>query len=347
MRHIITVTIFLIIIASCTATVAYRMLHHPKQNKERPTVIIGHPKLITIQNSVHTTGTIKATHGIDLTTKDNGIISKIYFHSGDTVNSGDVILELDTSAEKAALNQSKIELALKKSIYLRAIKVYNEHFISAQDFEKTKEEYLYAQASVKRAQSTLNDKLIIAPFSGKLGVFNFQIGDYVNFGQSIVSLTDVTKLYVDLFIPESYIKQVKPGNIVLLNTEYTPTTSIHGTISTLDSVLDKKTHMLRCRTLINNKDKKIVPGSFANATIYFGNEQTNLTVPQTAINYTDTKDYIYTVKNGKAYQQPVELGKQIKQSIVIKNGLKNSDWIIAVGANKVHNGSLVNAKSST
>jgi membrane fusion protein (multidrug efflux system) len=340
---VITISFFLLVFGW---VVYHQATEKPNFAMANPTVSAAFVMEEEVRSSISAVGTLQAYQGVNLTAKDSAVITHIYFPSNASIDAGSVVMEQDTAVKTAVLKQARVELTLAESNYQRAANLYKKHYMSQQSFDETKEKYLYAQATHNKAKAELNQRMIVSPFSGKLGLIKVQAGDYVTQGDSLVTLTNLNQLYVDFFISERYINQVKKGDVVQIKSAIDSNRIITARVDVLENVINKDTYMLRVRAKINNEDHFLKPGGFVNVTVYFGRQKKLFTVPQTAIRYANTGNYVYKIVNDTVHQTPVTLGSQIGEMIVVLSGLKQGDQVVSIGVNKVHDGQTVNLSES-
>jgi membrane fusion protein (multidrug efflux system) len=293
------------------------------------------------QASLKAVGTLYAEQGVNLTAQADAVITNIYFPSSAMVKKGDVILKQESNTEQAAVKQTEVELNLAKANYERGEPLFKKFYLSKQEFEELQEKYFYADATYHKAKAELDKRIVIAPFDGKLGIFPVQVGDYVTKGQFLVALTNLDELYVDFFVPEKYINVLKEGDVIELTTAIDSSKVFNGKISLLNTVINNQTYMLKVRATLDNKNHLLRPGGFANVVVYYGPKKNVLTIPQTAIVYSNKGNYVYKLKDNQVYTNKVTLGEQIGQLIIVESGLHQGDIVVSAGTNKLHDGMRV------
>ena len=334
------VLIILLIFLAIFAWIVYHQAsRRPLMKPPIPTVAVSAVQQQRIQNQVTSVGTLATYQGIDLVAQEDAVVRRIYFLSDDVVKAGDVILEQDTTIQSAVVKQTQAELTLAAANYERGIGLYKRHYLSQQEFEQLEEKYLYAKAMYNQSEAELDQRIIKAPFSGQLGIFDVQEGDYARKGTVFVTLTNLDQLSLDFFISEKYINQVQKGDKIQITSAMDPDKIFTAKIQVLDTVISGQTYMLRIQAMINNKAHLLKPGGFVNITLFYGAQKNVLTVPQTAILYSNKGNYVYTVTDNTAHKTAVVLGEQVGQSIIVKTGLKAGDIIVSAGTNKLHDGS--------
>lgn len=158
--------------------------------------------------------------GIAVKPEISGRITKIYFKSGDSVTIGAPLIEINPDLIRAQLADAQAQSQLTKLQFGRFAELYKTHDVSKDDYDKAQANYVSAQAKVENMQAQLRQTNIVAPFSGKLGLCQINLGDYVNAGQTVlVNLQSLDPLRVDFSIPETYLSKVAIGQTVLLHSD--------------------------------------------------------------------------------------------------------------------------------
>ena len=185
---------------------------------------------------------------------------------------------------------------------------------------------------------------VTAPFSGKLGLRQVSLGQFVPKGTVIVSLQAIDPVLVDFSLPETYLSQVKVGDDVSVTTSTFPNQIFTGKIIALNSALDAATRTLQMRAQLPNKNKLLIPGMFADIQVIVPSTKNVLTVPQMAIQYSPFGNTVFVVQNGKAVQRYVTVGEQRGADMEITRGLSDDETVVSVGGNKLQNGTAVITK---
>ena len=313
-----------------------------KPTKIPPTFV----EAITVNGSTHqeqlvATGSLISIPGIVVKPEISGRITKIYFKSGDTVATGAPLIEINTDIIRAQLADAMAQSSLAKAQFERATELYKTKDVSKDAFERAKANIVSAQAKVENMRAQLRQANIVAPFAGKLGLSQVSVGDYVNAGQSIVNLQSMDPLSVDFSIPENYLSKVATGQTVLLRTDAYPKEIFTGKVEAIESMINQKNRTLSIRASVPNKDGKLLPGTFVETTLQLGKQQQLIMVPQTAVVYAPSGNYVFKIVNGKAQKTPVIIGERDSNNIIIKSGINLGETIITAGQLKIGDSSPV------
>jgi membrane fusion protein, multidrug efflux system len=293
------------------------------------------------QQTISATGTLSASKGITVKAEAQGRLKKIFFQSGQMIKKGEPLVEINPDILKAQLEQTQAQLHLSQLDYNRNLKLYKQHFVSKADLDKSKASLDGYKAQIQEFLAKLDQTLIRAPFTGKLGLKQVSIGDYLNLGQAIVDLQALDPIRVDFSVPQTYLTKLNLGDKIAIQSEAIDG-KFTGSVYAFNSIVDQSTRMLNLRANVPNKENKLVPGTFVEVTLFLGQPQNVIIAPQTAIVYDPDGNYVYKLENHKAVKANVILGQKLPNNeIIIQSGLQDGDNIISGGQTKLHDGSPV------
>jgi membrane fusion protein (multidrug efflux system) len=298
-------------------------------------------KLESWQTTINAIGTLSANQSIDVTSEVDGRITSIYFRSGDYVKTGTPLVQLNPEVLKAKLAAAQAKALLSQANYTRALELFKRHVFAQQDLDTALSTYRSDQANVASTQAQLDQTLIRAPFAGHLGLRMVDMGDYVKAGNKITSLNAIDPLRIDFRVPEIYLSQIAPNQIVSIHTNAYPNQTFQGKIYATDSEIDANTRSLGVRALLPNPDHKLLPGAFVDVNVQAGSEKKLITVPETTINLDAQGPYVFRVVKNKAIKTRVLLGQRGHAEVAVLNGLNSKDVVITVGGFKVNDGDAV------
>lgn len=303
----------------------------------------------TWQPSLYAVGTLIAVNGVNISTQAEGNVVTINFQSGQGVKKNDFLLQIDDRQEQAQLQNNIAAMKLAQITYERNKALLQQSAISQQAFDQACANYQQAVATVAQTQAIINYKHITAPFDGKLGIRQVNLGQYVKPGDNIVSLQSMDPLYVNFYLPEQHLHQLSIGQLVTLKVDAMPKTVFKGRINALESLVDVQTHNLTVQATVNNKDGKLYPGLFARLRVLLPMKKNVVLVPATAINYTVYGDTIFVVNHQKNADKEiltvslrdVKTGEERNGQIIITEGIKPGDEVVTSGQLKLTNGQQI------
>ncbi|TXI27507.1 MAG: efflux RND transporter periplasmic adaptor subunit [Aquipseudomonas alcaligenes] len=310
------------------------------------------------QSRLPAIGTLKAYQGVDLTAEVQGTVKEVLFQSGEKVTLGQPLLQLDSEVERAILATAEAVRALARVEYQRGQDLIKRQAISKSEFDRLNAELLKAEASVTQLKAELDKKRILAPFAGTIGIRQVDTGDYLSPGTSFATLQDLSRLYVDFFLPEQDYPQLAIGQSVRLSLAAYPGEVFSGEISALNPKVEETTRNVQVRAMLPNPDNKLLPGMFANLEVLLPGEKPQVLVPETAITYTLYGNSVYVIGEQKDDQgavvkddkgQPrlvverrfVESGERRDGQVLVLKGLKAGEQVVTAGQLKLDNGAHV------
>jgi len=301
-------------------------------------------------------GSVRAVNGADLSAQVAGIVSAIHFDSGADVKEGAVLVELMDAEDQAKLQSLKAQAGLARITYERDQRQFKVQGVSQQTVDADEQTLKSDEAQVAEQQATVDYKTIKAPFSGRLGIRMVDLGEYLSAGTPMVTLQSLDPIYVDFYLPQQSIDQIKVGQPVSAALDTYPGQRFAGEISAINSKIDTATRNVQVRATLQNPDHKILPGMFATVEIDAGTAHRNITLPQTAISYNPYGNSVFVVDNqGKdadgrprlvVRQTLVKTGEARGDVIAVVSGVKEGDTIVTAGQIKLRNGTPVKIDNS-
>ncbi len=293
------------------------------------------------QTEIAGTGTLSAFNGIWIDSEVAGRITDVHFSSGIDVKKGQLLLTIYPDIIAADLKRAETKLAYSTSDFNRKAKLYERKVLSGDEYDKAKATMDGDKASVLSYKAQLAQHYVRAPFSGRLGLKQVDLGDYLDKGTQIVNLEALDPLRVEFRIPQAYLSQLAVGQQVEITAKAYSDKTFTGTIYAFDSGIDPETRTIGARAKVPNPNKLLMPGTYVDVKVFAGKKQPVLVVPQTAINYAPSGDTVYLDKKGVATKQKVTVGQQRGDSIAVLSGLKAGDSVISAGQVKLAEGDKI------
>lgn len=319
------------------------------------TISTSKAQLQTWNPSLHAIGNLVAVNGVDVNSQVPGQVIKIAFQSGQNVKQGDLLIQLDDALDKQNLNTQQAQLQFAQEDYNRKKTLGKQKVIAQTDLDQAYKALIQAQAAVASAQLNVDYKQIRAPFAGRLGISQVNLGQYISPGQALVPIQQMDPLYVDFSLPEQQLIQLAQDQQVELSVDAFPNQKFPGKITALNAKADPNSHTISVRATVPNPDTKLYPGLFATVAVILPVQQTVVTVPQTAIAYSLQGDSVFVVvhskdKQGKpiltAEQRYVVVGERKGDVAAILSGIKAGEEVVNSGQLKLQPGNQVNVDNS-
>jgi membrane fusion protein (multidrug efflux system) len=307
------------------------------------------------QATMSAVGSLRASNGADIAPEIGGVIDAVDFISGQTVSAGTVLVHLRLNDDIAKLEQLQASADLDAITLQRDQRQFAAKGVARSVVDTDIGDLKVAQAQVAAQEAVMNEKTIRSPFAGRLGVRQIDLGQYVSPGTTLVTLQALDPMFVDFYLPQRSLGEIKPGRTVTLTVDAYPGRSFTGTVSSVNAKVDSASRMLQVRATIANADGALLPGMFANVSLDAGEAQMLVTIPLTAVAYNPYGSLVYVVQDKsesdgtvqkKAFQHFVTTGAARGDQVSILKGLTADEQVVTAGQMKLHNGAAVKIDNS-
>jgi membrane fusion protein (multidrug efflux system) len=322
---------------------------------EQPTVATAPASLQPWQATLTAVGSLRASNGADLAPEIGGVIDELHFDSGQTVAAGTPLLHLRLNDDEAKLEQLQAAADLDAITLKRDQRQLAAQGVAQSVVDTDVGNLKVARAQVLAQQALIDEKTIRAPFAGRLGVRQIDLGEYVAPGTTLVTLQALDPMFIDFYLPQQAMGQVAVGQKVTVSVDAYAGRTFAGTVSSLNSKVDSASRMLQIRSTVANPGGELLPGMFATACIDSGPPQSLVTIPQAAVAYNPYGSLVYVIQNGPdaqgrpqmiAHQQFVTTGAARGDQVSIVKGIKAGDIVVVAGQLKLHNDVAVKIDNS-
>jgi membrane fusion protein (multidrug efflux system) len=303
------------------------------------------------ESLIPSVGSLAAVQGVMVTAELSGKVVQIAFEPGSRVQAGDLLVQQDISSEAAQLRAAEAAVTLAKLNLERYSKLLAGKTIAQSQYDNANAQYKEAVAQADGIRAVIAKKTIRAPFAGRLGIRLVNLGQILNEGQPIVSLQSLDPIFVNFYLPQNQLPQVKPGLTVRLTNDAFPGKVIEGTITAINPQVDAATRNIQIQATVSNPQERLRPGMFVNVDVVLPSKQEVLAIPATAVLYAPYSDSVFVLeekqgeKAGKAgkvvRQQIVQLGSKQGDFVTVVSGLQEGDAVVSTGVFKLRNGQAV------
>jgi membrane fusion protein, multidrug efflux system len=296
-------------------------------------------------------GSITAVHQVTVNPEVGGRITKIFFEPGQTVKAGDPLVQINDAPDRGDLANYQAQAKLAEINLARSKLLIKRQFTPQETVDQNQSQLEQMDALIQKTEAVIAQKLIRAPFSGQLGIRQIDLGQFLNPGAPIVTLTDLTMLYVNFTLPSQIRSQISVGQRVNVTSDAFPGRNFVAKITTIEPQLSPDTRTIEVQATMPNPDDLLLPGMFVDAAIVLPPQPDTIVVPETAVEYTLYGDSVYVIHEDgkdakgdpilKAVRTPVKTGARWDGKVAILSGLKPGERVVAAGQVKVQNGAQV------
>ncbi len=295
------------------------------------------------QPNIATIGTAYAEDGVALSVEAAGIVREILFSSNEEVEEGQVLLRLDDTVQRAELLAAETQYELEATQLRRSSELQSRGVAASAALEQSQAAARAAEAEVERAQALLDQRRLVAPFGGTIGLPRVELGEYLQPGAIVATLQDLETMRVDFSLPEQRLGAVQIGQQLWIRADGIEG-RFPGEITGIDPRVDPDSRLVSLRGSVE-AEGALTPGQFVRIEIELPEEDGIIALPQTAVITSLYGDYVYAVRESEddpeqlvARQVFVEPGRRSNGLIEIREGLAPGDVVISAGQNRLSNG---------
>jgi len=296
-------------------------------------------------------GSLEAVQGVIVAAELPGKVVQVAFDSGTKAEKGGLLVRQNTTSEQAQLAGAEASVELARLNFNRIAELYKKKTVSRSELDTARANLHQVVAEADNIRAVIAKKTIRAPFSGRLGIRQVDLGQILSEGDGIVSLQALGPVLVNFFLPQRQISQITTGTTVRVTTDTRPDTVSEGIITAINSEVDAATRNIRVQATVPNSNELLRPGMFVDVVVVLSDRKEVLTIPATAVLYAPYSDSAFVVessKNGEKgdtgkvlRQQFVRLGEKRGDYITVLSGLEENEIVVSSGVFKLRNGQAV------
>jgi membrane fusion protein (multidrug efflux system) len=308
-------------------------------------------------------GELEAVEGVDIASEVAGVITTIAFQPGQVVEKGDLIIQLDAVIDRAQLAALKAQEKLAQLRFERQETLARRDISSKEALDEATAELQRLRAEIEAQEEAIEQKSIKAPFSGRLGIRQVSLGQYVQPGQPLVTLQNLDTLDVDFTLPEQVYPCVEEGQTITLHVAGYPEQRFAGKITAINPKIDPSTRNFIVQGTLTNPDGRLQPGMFAEVTVQLGDTREVVALPASAITYNPYGDAVFVLQPAPdrerheaepsggegdgaqtvfvAHRIFVKTGETRNAKVEIREGVQPGDLVVTAGQLKLKDNARV------
>ena len=303
-------------------------------------VVVTQVKSQSFVDQVESIGTALANESVAITAKVTETVTKVNFEDGDYVEAGDILVELTNAEETALLNEAEANVAEASRQFERVQNLIAQQLASETQLDVERNRMETAKARYEGIVARLDDRLIRAPFSGKLGFRDVSPGTLLTPNVPLTTLDDISSIKLEFSIPESYLATVSSGQEVVARSIAYPNKTFKGQVMTVGSRVDPNTRTIALRAQLDNEELLLRPGMLLNVQL-IQDVQEYLAIPESAVIPVQDKQFAYTIIDGKAERREFVAGRRVPGLVEVLEGFEVGDDVVTEGIIKLRPGSPV------
>lgn len=337
--------IIIIIAILAAAWFGYQAMQPQEQQQAKvkltPNVVIATASMAQVRDEVEAIGTNKAFESVTITPKVTDVVTSLKFDDGDIVKKGDLLVQLQNAEQIAKVKVAQVKVSDNQRELARISSLVTSRTVAELERDRLQTLIDTARAELEQAQSSLNDRSIVAPFNGRLGLRQVSVGSLVTPGTEITTLDDISKIKLDFSVPERFIQDLQPGKLVEAKAVAFPDEIFKGKVISIDSRVNPTTRAVIVRAEIPNPDLRLLPGMLMKVKLIKRSREA-LMLPESAIIPIQKEHFVYSVnKDNVIERKQVTIGVRTRGWVEITDGLAIGENVVIRGLLKVHPGDVV------
>lgn len=292
-------------------------------------------------------GSLAPVQGVNVSAELEGTVVEIAVENGAAVSAGDLLIKLDTMVEEAQLDAAKARRDLAKLQADRARTLSQQQTISAAEYDAAAAQYSQTLADVAAIQANIAKKTFRAPFDGRVGIRQVNLGQYVSRGTPLIPLQKLDPVFVNFYVPQRSLPLLGIDQPVGVTVDAFPGTVFEAKVSAINPQVDRDTRNVWVQATLPNPGERLRSGMFARVEVTLPQVNEVVVVPATSVAYASYGNSIYVIEenetpDGSTYlaarQQPVVLGAKRGDMVAVTDGLQGDETVATSGVFKLRNG---------
>ncbi|MVF13052.1 efflux RND transporter periplasmic adaptor subunit [Ketobacter sp. MCCC 1A13808] len=297
-----------------------------------------------VADRVEALGTLRANEVVALTVNVAEMVSAVKFEGGQRVKKGQVLVEMENRQEKALLREAQftVDEALSQLNRFRAVAKRGDASQSLLD-EKQRD-YDVSRARLEAIDARLQDRIVMAPFDGVVGLRNVSRGAYLAPGDIITTVIDDSKMKLDFSVPSVYLLSIRPRVSIVATSRAFPERQFTGLIEVVDNLIDPVSRSVTVRAVLSNEDGSLKPGLLMEVEL-LTRERDAMIVPEEALFQQSKDHFVFVIVEAESgltvEKRQVKIGSRWLGKVEILSGLSIGDKVVTDGTLKVKSGDAV------
>jgi membrane fusion protein, multidrug efflux system len=301
----------------------------------------------TWESTLNAVASVVSAKGVALANDSPGVVAAIHFDSGQNVKVGQVLVELDSRVERAQLGSTRARLELARTSLDRSQALVSSGVIAQAQVDADSASWKSLSAEQAALAAQIERKVVRAPFSGKVGMRQVNLGQYLAPGTTLTVLESADADYVDFTLPQQNLSLLRAGMVVRASQEGVTGAPVVGEISAIDPTIDPATRSMKVRARFPPQANPLRPGMFLRVAVLLPEQKKVVAIPMTALIHASYGDSVFVVEqkpgpDGKprptAQQKFVKLGEMRGDFVATVDGLKPGEEVVTAGGFKLRNG---------
>lgn len=304
-----------------------------------------------IADRIEALGTLQANEQVVLTANVTERIVALRFEEGQSVEAGALLVALDQAEERAMVRAAEAVRDERQSSFDRTRQLSERDFAATSLLDERRAALEQAEAELQVAHARLQDRNILAPFAGRIGLRQVSPGTLVEPGDPIAVLSDIAVLKLTMTVPSRFMARLEPGLPVRARAQAFPDRVFEGTVDVVDTAIDPVTRTATVRARIPNTEGLLRPGLLMEVDL-LANRRTALLVPEEALVPEGRRNFVFVAggpdeaaaRAGATLtveRREIAIGDRRPGAVEVPEGLSPGDAVVVHGTTRIADGDTV------
>lgn len=307
-------------------------------------VIVQAASTKSLTTTIEALGTLRANESISLTSNETKKVTRINFEDGQRVEKGQVLVEMTSREESALLEEARFNADEAKKQLDRVQELTKRGAASQSLLDQRVREFEAARARYNATESRLKDLVLLAPFSGVVGLREVSVGALVSPGDQITTLNDDSKMKLDFTVPAIYLRSLSVGLPIVAKSGDLGNKVFQGEVFSIDNQIDEVTRSIKVRALLDNKDHELKQGMLMLVDLKAASRDA-LVISESALVPLGSNNFVFVLKGVDGAftvdRRQITIGERLTGSVEVVSGISAGDKLVTHGLQKIRPGQNV------
>ncbi|MFW6257978.1 MAG: efflux RND transporter periplasmic adaptor subunit [Halochromatium sp.] len=317
-----------------------------EQERPPPTVEVAAVERAEIEARLQATGSLKAAETVTITARSRGRVEAVRFEEGSEVSKHQALVLLERKRAQAAVREAAARVAQTARQLERLETLDADAFVSETELEEARAAASEARAALQVSSEDLADRIVEAPFDGRIGRRRISPGALLEPGMTIASLSRTAPLDLLLDVPDNALAKIETGQQVIATTPAYPQQRFKGRVTFVSPEIAEDTRTLTLEATFDNADHQLKPGLFMTAELVTDRREI-LRVPEAAVIAQGPRHHLFVLdtkdadSQARVRRQPVQTGIRRDGWVEITDGVSADERVVVEGVQRLRDGIAV------
>lgn len=298
-----------------------------------------------ISERIATSATVDSDQRADILVETSGTVETIHVEEGAKVSAGQVLASLRNPRLKGEFDRAKAEYDRAKEDFGSVKSLFDKGFVARKEYDTASYTFDTSRLSFEQAREAYSARELTTPIRGTVSLRDLRYGEIVAPPKLAFQIVDMSRLKVDLSLPERDLARVAASQTARIRTEVLEDVEIGGKVQRLSPVVDPTTGTVKVTISVEPGQQKLRPGMFVNVDIIVDTHEDAVLLPKRALVYAEGRPYVFVLvtkdEHTTAERKAVKLGVSEKDSVEVLEGVDAGEQVIIVGQSTLRDGGTV------